>query len=376
MRKISALLILLLFLNQLTGKVNAQTAKNDKSLIVLIQGDYSLLLQQKEKTYYIKRNDSLKVLTRDHFVRALPLIFGSEFMQRYAQKSKSTPVYNYKYLAKLVTEANSELGSVQVVVEQNSAKAKTTFYIGPYIAFSNIQTALEVSVYAQNSDFRFLKTGYFDKNVINYGIRGSAVLFPKISIGLNIFWNKVSHDDFLVDNIGFYKIEGKSSILIPEKFDPKVKLNAYGFSSTHFDFSLNYTFNPDSKFRAYVFAGPGLMIMTKNTATTSARFIETSPPSESFIYRTSDSKLKDYLVSVNGGLGIGYQINDRIVVNLSGKYGQGIFTKILRRPVNQKEQNLTPVEGTVFGRFDNSFDYRYDQFFRQLSAETSLLFKL
>ncbi|NIJ55722.1 hypothetical protein [Dyadobacter arcticus] len=258
----------------------------------------------------------------------------------------------------------------------SKSNAQKSFYIGPNVGFASNRTALETAAFARNGNFNWVKSKFYRDNSLPFGIQAGVGLFPKIFISLGILRNSVSHSDLFIDDVGFYKIQGNASILIPEKFDPKVKLNGYSFRSIHFDLALQYVLNPESRLQVYAFAGPGIAIMTQNKLTLSAKFTNTNPQTETFIFRTSTSPLKNYLVSIEGGFGLKHRIGRNMLVDVSGKYSRGMYTKILRRPQNENEVNNTPQKSEVFGEFDTSFRYRYDQYFRQLAAQISFLFEI
>lgn len=346
-------------------------------LIVLIQGKYGLLYDEQNKLFFILKDNLLKIISRDHIKRALPLIFGDELMDQFFKKTKLKPTYSFKYLERLTVFVNESNGSIPVVNRQNLNEFKKTVYIGPYFAVGKYAAIFDLPYIKKGmSNYYYSKTKSYFGNSTPVGLQMNIVFSPKISFSIAGYFNQTSFNGIVTDSIGFYKIIGKSSLLIPEKFDPKLKWNGYSFKTVNLDLDVNYVLTKN-KFglKPYVFAGPSVVIMTQNEVLISAKFIN-DKTTESYINRWFRSKRSEFMIAYNAGAGLNYQTKKRILLSLSGKIQIGNFPKISEFRILSTEENTTPVESSVFGEYTTSFTHRFDQHSKLFSINAAVLFKL
>lgn len=357
----------------------SQTVKGaPQLLILLIKGEYSLFFSETDKLFYVKKSDSLLVISQAHIKRALPLIYGKELLDKYYTQSNIQPQYSARYLKGLTSFANESTGNPQIVYIENINSFKRSVHIGPYLAYGINSTAFDLVVPGKSGKDLYEKTGTSKTGSTPVGILINLNLFPQISIDLGIYQNRINANEESVGNMATYEIRFPHSILIPEKFDTDVKLRGYSFRTYNFDLSVNYSPIKQlrSKIHPYVFAGPSIVSMNESELTLSGGFRDGNPVQETRITRWYKSTEKQYMIAFNGGLGVKYGLGKRFNLNVAGKYVRGIYPKIRSNIVLIKEQNDTPRPSNNFGNFAPRFQSRYDQYSRLLSVSASVMFRL
>jgi hypothetical protein len=349
-----------------------------KLLILLVEGAYSLLYQETDKLFYVKKSDSLLVISQAHIKRALPLIYGRELMDRYYIKSNIQPRYSAGYLKNLTSYANEATGKSQTIYIENIRSFKRYVHIGPYVAYGINSTAFDLIAPNKGGRLTYEKTQTTKTGSIPFGMRINVDLFPQISVDLGIYGNRINTENVLIDSLDTYLIQFPHSVLIPEKFDTDVKLRGYSFKTFHFDLSVNYSPIRQSRSRIhpYLFAGPSIVSMKESELILSGGFRDGNPVQETRITRWYRSTEKQYMIGFNGGLGVKYDLGKRFNFSIAGKYARGIFPKIHGKATPVKEQNNTPRPSSNFGGFSSRFGNRYDQYFRLFSVSASVMFRL
>jgi len=357
----------------------SQTVKGTPQLLILlVKGEFSLLYHETDKLFYVKKRDSLLVISQAHIKRALPLIYGSELMDRYYIKSNIQPRYSAGYLKNLTSYANEGTGKSQTIYVENIRSFKRSVRVGPYVAYGINSTAFDLIAPNKGGRLTYEKTQTTKTGSVPLGVRINVDLFPQISVDLGVYGNRINAENVLMDSVGTYLIQFPHSVLIPEKFDTEVKLRGYSFKTFHFDLSVNYSpiKQSRSKIHPYVFAGPSIVSMKESELTLSGGFRDGNPVTETRITRWYRSTEKQYMIGFNGGVGVNYDLGNRFSLSLAGKYVRGIFPKIQGRTTQIKEQNDTARPSSNFGNFSSSFENRYDQYFRSFSVSASVMFRL
>jgi len=349
--------------------------KSPELLVLFIHGRYSLLYHEKESMYYVRVNDTLKVISREYIKRALPLIFGQQKVEDFYASANLRPQYTTNFLKKLVTFANSGETIEQIVYEQNLKKFKTVFYIGPYTGVGLNRTAFNMLYYV-GFKAMYEKTKYYKNAFVPLGFELAVGLGPKIKIELNTFWAHNNLSNFSMDSVGTYKVYDVPSYVLFKKFDPVLTATSYTNNTLNFDLAINYSFlkRLDQKFHPYIVAGPSIVIMSATEIGLLAKF-NNDESSASYNQRWYRSHTKDVMIALNLGGGISYKFSKQFSLNIYAKYQQGRYPRILITPDLNKEINDTPEESSKFGPFETKFQDRHDLHSKIFQLGASLLYK-
>lgn len=349
-----------------------------KLLLVLSEGKFSLLRNEHDKQFYIRKNDSLLVVSQAHFKRALPLIFGDEITDSYYTKSNVAPQYTASYLRRLTTYANEFYHSPETVYEQTISRFKTKLSVGPYIGFAYNRIAFDLYWENVKGISVYKKTDFYTSNSIPLGLSVDLAIFRKVSLRLDAYYSQTSNKHLDVDNMGDTKRAIPGSILHSSKYAPDVKFTGYSYKSTHFDLAAAYMpFGSDkNKLSLSVLAGPSIVVMNTNEMEIAVGYSETSQPP--FQYLTGFAKLQRPLamIGINAGLGAQYKINDRFGLRLSGKYVHGLFPKMINPGYSDKTENLAIMPVNAWEQVYHRFKNAYDQYTRIITISGSVYFQL
>jgi len=349
-------------------------------LVLFIRGKFSLLYQEKENLFYVQVNDSLKVISNEYVKLALPVIFGQQKMDAFFLETNVSPNYSIKYLKKLVTFVNGEEGGEQVVYEKSLGEFKTSFYIGPYVAFGLNMTSFDLQTLGQvggtATPENYFRTEYYKNYTLPVGLQFAVELTRNFKIEVNSYATRNKLKNFSMDNVGSYFVMNVPSYTLFKKFDTILSAKNYSYNAWNFDFALHYSFarNSQTKVRPYVMAGPNVAFMSRTEITLSAKF-NNSENSVSTIQRWYKSDNDDLMVALSLGGGVHYNLSKHFILNVFAKYQQGVYPKIHMAQKLLGEQNDTPVPSNNFGAFGSRFEHRYYLYSRMMVVGTSLLYK-
>jgi hypothetical protein len=345
-----------------------------KSLMLmrLIIGKYSLLHDKGTGTYFVDISDTLKILSKDHFKRALPLIFTNTLLETFHRDSNLRPDYSSKYFRRLVHFANKSANVLDVNYSENISDLRIKFFIGPYVGYSKGKTY-----------FRYVaknwKTNSYDRTkpysnfAIPFGFRTKAELTKRLDFEVASYLNIATITDFSNDNSGFFNMFSIGGIKVPKQFKYPVGLESYTFTTLNFDMSVNYFFRFKnlSRFQPNIFLGPSLVIMMDRKVKVSTQLITNNEIDGYYDFHISRKNQRDLMAGIHGGLGLDYKFTERFLINVSTRIQAGVFTKIKPRP---EEDVVAAANGqTPFGSPRGS---QFDQPLQQIQFAGSALFRL
>jgi hypothetical protein len=353
--------------------------KDNELLLLLVKGHYSLLFNDQNQLFYFERNNSLLVVSHHHFHRALPVIFGEHLMQAFYEKFRTKAVYNVRYFTKLALFANQRERNESVTFQENINRFKASVHIGPYFAYSLNRTAFDIYSGYVNGKLVYETTDFVSSNSVPLGIRVDLNLSKKIGIDLGIYMNQTTRKNLNIAETGIYQNTYFFQYSQEYKnFERDIKTRAFSFKTFHLDLALNVMLARDerSKFKPYLFAGPTIARMLENEIQQAIAYKDTDQH-VSYFSRWMKLDIRQYMIGINGGLGIDYALNKRITFNASAKFVGGIYPKIRGLVDTSKKQNDTSLADRAFrGFYDSDFEHTFDQLFRAYSFGISTTYKL
>ncbi|MCF2496474.1 hypothetical protein [Dyadobacter chenhuakuii] len=356
--------------------VNKSAGTDNTLFVLLVEGPFSLLFNEKNKLFYIEKRDSMLVISQQHMNRALPIIFGKELVNSYYAKSNIKAQYSARYLKNLTLFANQSQGAYSKLFEESLSQMKTSIRIGPYAGYSFNRTAFDLNS-APTGLATNKRTEYGSSNSIPLGLRVDIDLSKRIGINLDAYINNTTAKNLLLSNTGFHAIPFPNSIIIPEKYDKDLKITGFSSRTFHLDLSMTIALNRDlrSKIKPYVFVGPSVAFMLKNDVMQAAGYQETPESEMGYFYRWSKLDAKKYLVGFNVGLGVDYTVTERVSITASVKYLGGIYQKMMNRSFLPKTRNDTTVPDSSFGVFNSHLFTFYDQHVKMVSVGLAATYK-
>ncbi|OJV17521.1 MAG: hypothetical protein BGO21_13745 [Dyadobacter sp. 50-39] len=358
--------------------LNESLKSQSQLMLLLVEGKYSLLFSEKEKLFYVRKNDSLLVISQAHFKRALPLIFGKQLTEAYYIKTNSGPEYAAKYLKRLTSYANAESHSQEIVHEQTIEQFKIRLSVGLYAGVGYNRAGFDISTEGPNGENIYKKTGYASGYSIPLGLSLDIALAKRMSIRFDVFNNNVSFHQPNVSGIGTAEIAFPNYIIYPELYDRNLTLSEFSYKSYQLDIAGSYTlFRPErSKIRPYIFAGPTIARLQTAEMGLSSGFRETRESPYRYITGYIELDRPVHMVGFNAGLGAQYDVSKKWTVRLAAKFTGGIYTKISHTRLSSKVKNeTTKPNGTWDFRY-NVFSHAYDQYLRNFSLTGGLYYRL
>nr|WP_295932251.1 hypothetical protein [uncultured Dyadobacter sp.] len=357
----------------------SQNVRSETQLLLLLsEGKFSLLYSEKEKLFYVSKNDSLLVISQAHFKRALPLIFGSQLTDEYYAKSNISPDYSASYLKKLTSYANQVNHSPEIVYQQSVRKFKKTVSLGPYIGFGYNRIAYDLYWENLTGVSIYKKSEFYSSTSIPIGATVDVALFKRVSIHLDAYFNQASNTKLDVDNMGTTKSLHPNSVLNSEKYAEDIKFTGYSYKTIHFDLAASYTLlrEEKSKLRPCIFAGPSVVLMTSNETGIAVGYQEAKQDPYRYMTRYSELQRPIAMIAINTGLGFQYNAGDRLTFQLAGKYIHGLFPKLIIPRFSDKTENSIPMPDEAWGQLHHRFQNAYDQYTRMFTITGSLTVKL
>lgn len=356
------------------GKYSVSRIVGDQPdlLVLMVQGKYSLLYQEKKKIFYIEKNDSLKIISRKHINQALPLIFDAGMLDTFHRKMNLHPDYSFKYLRKLTVYANESAGGEAVVNEQNFKNFKVIVEVGPYVGIESNTTNF-VDVAQNQKTFEYFKTGKYNARNVSLGARFSIAVSPKISFAVNTYFKSTSFTNLSNDDKGLAQLLMVSFFSIPRQYGKNLKLESFTYQSVNIDGSFDYSpiKRTGAKIRPYVSLGPSLVIMVDEKMVLGSRLNNQDQIDRLFTYHWNASKRKNMMVGYNCGLGANIQLQKQLTLNIFGKFQQGRFPRIIHRPKEHAVENPSDMIPS-----ENRFEYSYDQYSKTLMFGAAIMYRL
>ena len=347
-------------------------------LLLLVEGKYSLLFNEKEKLFYVRKNDSLLVISQAHFKRALPLVFGNQLTEEYYRKTNTSPDYTASYLGRLTSFANASEGGHETIYEQTISKFKKTVSVGPYIGFGYNRIAFDMYWDNVKGKSIYKKTGSYASNSIPVGLSVDFAIFRRVSLRLDAYYNQTSNRNLDVDNMGSTKTVRAGSILRSKQYADDVKFTGYSYKTIHFDLAASYTLlrEDNGKLSPYIFAGPSIVRMSGNEVGVAVGYSETSQAPYQYMTRYSVLNKPFIMIALNAGAGVQYKANDRLMFRLSGKYIHGLFPKMINSGYSGKTENSIPMPPSGWDEVYHRFQNAYDQYTRIITVTGGVYFRL
>ncbi|MGG7660989.1 hypothetical protein [Dyadobacter sp. BHUBP1] len=347
-------------------------------LLLLVEGKFSLLFNEKERLYYVRTNDSLLVISQAHFKRALPLIFGKELTDGYYIKSNTAPNYTAKYLKKLTSYANMLSHSSEVIHEQTINQFKVRVSLGLLAGFGYNRTAFDVRAGDIGGRVVYKKSPYMSGTSMPLGLSLDIALAKRMSIRFDGYRNNLSIQNLNINDFGDARIAFPNYLLHPELYDPSLQLTELSYKTWQIDIAGSYTIiRPDrSKLTPYLFAGPSIVRLKSAEMGLSTRYRETedAPYNRITGYVLLDRPV--HMIGFNAGLGAQYHTGKRWTFRLAVKFVGGIYTKISHTRMSPKVKNETTKPDNTWNFGGNVFSNVYDQYTRNLSVNGGAYFRL
>lgn len=347
-------------------------------LLLLSEGKFGLLYSEKEKTFYIRKNDSLLVISQAHFRRALPLIFGSQLTDEYYARTNISPDYSASYLRKLTSYANQTNHSTETVYQQSIRKFNKTVSLGPYVGFAYNRIAYDLYWENLTGVSIYKKSEFYSSTSIPIGATVDVALFKRVSVRLDAYYNQTSNTKPDVDNMGTTKNLHPNSVLNSEKYANDIKFTGYSYKTVHFDLVASYTLvrEEKSKLKPTIFAGPSIVLMTSNETGIAVGYRETNQDPYQYMTRYSELQRPIAMIAINTGLGLQYNTGSRLTFGLSAKYIHGLFPKLINPHFSNKTENNIPMPDEAWEQLHHRFENAYDQYTRMFTIAGSLTVKL
>lgn len=347
-------------------------------MLLLVEGKYSLLFSEKEKLFYVRKNDSLLVISQAHFKRALPLIFGNTLTEEYYKKTNISPDYTASYLRRLTSFANAAEGRQEIVYEQTINKFKKTVSVGPYVGFGYNKIAFDLYWDNVGGKSIFKKTDYFASNSTPVGLSLDFALFRRVSVRLDAYYNQTSSKNLDVDNMGSTKTQLAGPVLQSKKYADDIKFTGYSYKTVHFDLAASYALLSEerSKLSPYIFVGPSIVRMIRNEAGIAVGYSETSQAPYQYMTRYAELKKPFNMIAFNAGIGAQYKPSSRMTLRLSGKYIHGLFPKMINQGYSDKTENSIPMPPNGWNEVYHRFQNAYDQYTRIITITGGAYFQL
>lgn len=356
------------------GKYSVSRVVNDQPelLVLLVDGKYSLLYQEKKQIFYIEKNDSLKIISRKHISQALPLIFDAGMLDTFHRSRNLQPDYSFKYLRKLTVYANESAGGESVANERNFKQFKVTIEIGPYVGIESNTTKF-IDVAQNQKTFEYFKTGKYKARNVSLGARFNIAVSPKMTFALNTYFKSTSFTNLSNDDKGLAQLLMVSFFSIPRQYGKNLKLESFTYQSVNIDGSFDYSpiKRTGTKIRPYVSLGPSVVIMVDEKMVLGSRLNNQDQIDRLFTYHWNASKRKNMMIGYNCGLGANIQLQKRLTLNVFGKFQQGRFPRIIHRPKEHAVENPTDIIPS-----ENRFEYSYDQYSKTLMFGAAIVYRL
>jgi outer membrane protein W len=347
-------------------------------LLLLVEGKFSLLFNQKEKLFYVKKSDSLLVVSQAHFKRALPIIFGREVTEEHYKVTNIAPAYTAGYLSRLTSYANNISHSTETIYVQTVNRFKVNLSIGPYVGFGYNRTAFDLSLGHINGRLTYEKTDYFTSNSIPVGLSINVALSKRMSIRLDSYFNNTTARNLKDNSVGTASVAFPNYLLHPERYDRNITLSGYSYKTFHFDLSGSYTLfrQERSKIRPYIFAGATLARLSSAEMAVRTRYRENEQSSYQNFTGHVVLDRSFSMIGINAGLGAEYDAGKRLTFRFAGKFIGGIYPKITHAQVSGKVENTTTMPDSTWVFEDVRFLSSYDQYTRMFTVTGGAYFRL
>lgn len=344
--------------------------------LLLVQGKYSLFFNEKDKLFYVKRNDSLLVVSKEHYKLALPVIFGRQVVDELNSNKTISPSYAPSYLTRLTSYANQQIHSPKVVYEQSTHKFKATLSIGPYIGFAHNKIAYDLYWDNKGGVNVYKKSDWYTSTSVPVGLTIDLGIFKRVSIRLDAYLNNTSNQSLDIANMGNTK--RPFSVLNSDNYSADIKFTGYAYKTIHFDLAATYTLLSEDKgkLRPFILAGPSIVVMHSNENSIAVGYRETTQDPFQYITRKSELQRPIAMIALNAGAGLQYQVSDRIAFRLSGKYIYGLFPKLISPGFGNLPESNIPMPSEAWNQLYHRFQNAYDQYTRIITVSGALHFRL
>lgn len=346
-------------------------------LLLLVRGKYSLFFNEQDDLFYVKRNDTLLVISKEHFKLALPVIFDRKVVDEFNNRKTVSPSYSSSYLKKLTSWANQKAHSPEVIYERSMQKFKPTVNVGPYLGFAHNKIAYDLYWDNVNGISTYKKSDWYTSTSIPIGATIDIGIFKRVSLRLDAYFNSTSNKSLDINNMGYTKNLIPNSVLNSDKYSDDIKFTGYSYKTIHFDLAAAYTLGENKgKLRPFVLAGPSIVLMYSNENSVAIGYRETTQEPFQYITRNSVLQRPIAMMALNAGVGLQYQASNRLTFRLSGKYVHGLFPKLISPEFSGVPESDLPMPAEAWNQLHHRFQNAYDQYTRIFTVAGALSVRL
>ncbi|GGM98744.1 hypothetical protein GCM10010967_35800 [Dyadobacter beijingensis] len=358
--------------------LNENLKSESHLLLLLVEGKFSLLFNENDKLFYVRRNDSLLVISQAHYKRALPLIFGKELTDAYYVTSNIGAEYTAKYLKRLTSYANSAGNSPQTIYTKTIDQFKVRASIGIYAGFGHNRTAFDVGEGDGVGNVVYKKTGYASGSTLPLGLSIDIAMAKRMSILVDAYGNNTSIENLNIGGFGAAEIIFPNYLIHPELYDRSLNLSELSYKTFQIDIAGSYSLmRPErSKIRPYLFGGPTIMRLRSAEMGLSTGYRETKDAPFSYVTGYVEIDRPAHMIGFNAGVGAQYDLHKRWTLRLSAKFVGGIYPKISHTKVSSRIENGTTMPDKTWNFRFNNLMGTYDQYVRNFSINGGLYFRL